>query len=116
MLGESMRKTHDNCVVHKLEKKKAIVFFRYKVLQPGSEKQSFQKLLRFLILQNQDGDYIMLQRLLSSAGCAAVCWFRFDSDGLYVNLEVSSPYWFLHAETIKARLVCLLGKRSYSQW
>lgn len=40
----------------------------------------------------QKDHHIIVQRLLSSAGCCAGCWYLFDSEGLYVNSEVSSPY------------------------
>jgi len=38
-------------------------------------------------------DHIMVQRLFSSVGCEFTCWNLLDSGGLYVNSEVSSPYW-----------------------
>lgn len=40
-------------------------------------------------------DHIIVQRLFSSAVCEFACWNLLDSDGLYVNSEVSSPYFSL---------------------
>lgn len=54
-----------------------------KTLQ-SSEKQIIQDILC----------HMMVQRLFSSTGCAATCWNLWDSDGLYVNSVVSSPYCF----------------------
>ena len=36
----------------------------------------------------------MVHRPFSSFGCVGICWNRCDSEGLYVNSDVSSPYWF----------------------
>ena len=48
--------------------------------------------------KNLSSHHMMVHRLLSSAGCAAACWYLCDSDGLYVNSEVSSPYWFIYSK------------------
>ena len=37
----------------------------------------------------------MVHRPFSSFGCAGICWNRCDSEGLYVNSDVSSPYFSL---------------------
>lgn len=37
--------------------------------------------------------HMMVHRLLSSVGCCCPGGYLFDSDGLYVNSEVSRPYF-----------------------
>ena len=37
---------------------------------------------------------MMVHRPFSSFGCVGICWNRCDSEGLYVNSDVSSPYCF----------------------
>lgn len=93
-----MSKDSENgCIVHTLNEKKQTVYLRN---VNGGSCLCSQNLLRnnpvFLyIWLRPDCSYMMVQRLLSSAGCAGACWYLCGSDGLYVNSEVFNPYFSL---------------------
>lgn len=74
-----------------------ITLIRYKDLTPANYIR-FKTQLQSV--QNQSGHHIMMQRLLSSDCCVADCWYLLDSDGLYVNSAVSSPYCFTSTESV----------------
>lgn len=51
---------------------------------------------------------MMVHRPFSSFGCAGICWNRCDSEGLYVNSDVSSPYCFKKRPSVNLGIVLML--------
>lgn len=64
-------------------------------------------------VENERGHHITMQRLVSSAACVGACWYLFDSDGLYVNSEVSSPYCYTSTKSVTLHVLIILQEQHY---